>query len=258
MILGVSSSGLSQLYRQQTTDYTKQLEQIASGKRFTKPSDDFAGYAKLRAAEGSLAGYQRVNDDLVKGKEFSSAASAVGNEAYKGLLELKQMAEDYTNASTDEKAQLSTAFDKKLGSLTELFSSNAKIDGTSMNAYIVNVNPSDPGPTGSNLTLNLTDPTGEDEWDDIDITDVATINDALKTVATYTAEADAFTAQTDRQLTINQNIIAAKENTVAAIGSIDEVSAIGKATALQVRQQATIAMASQANLSQLNLARLFS
>jgi len=58
-------------------------------------------------------------------------------------------------------------------------------------------------------------------------------------------------------LTINQNIISAKESAAESIGAIDEVSAISKATSLQVRQQATVAMASQANLSQLTLARLF-
>jgi hypothetical protein len=35
------------------------------------------------------------------------------------------------------------------------------------------------------------------------------------------------------------------------------VSSIAKATSLAVRQQATISMASQANISQSNLARLF-
>jgi hypothetical protein len=87
---------------------------------------------------------------------------------------------------------------------------------------------------------------------------ITDIENALKDVASYTAEAQSYTNAVDRQLTINQNIIAAKEDTATNIGAIDEVSAISKATALAVRQQATISMAAQANIAQSNLARLFS
>jgi len=257
MILGVSTSGLSQLYRQQTTDYTKTLEQIASGKRFTKPSDDFASYMKMRAAESSIAKYQSVNDELVKAKESSVVATSVGNSVYEGLLDLKKLVAQYGSTSdTDEKAKLKEVFDAKAAAVQDLFDNNQKNNGkdiqTDISVKLVE------GDTLA-LTLDSTEIAAKVSALSITATTInADLDKILTATATYTATADAFSSSVDRQLTVNQNTIAAKEDTAAAIGAIDEVSAISKATALAVRQQATISMAAQSNISQSNLARLFS
>jgi len=103
------------------------------------------------------------------------------------------------------------------------------------------------GITGKISALDITDSGIESDLDEV-----------LTSAASYTSTAEAFSSSVDRQLTVNQNTIAAKEDTASAIGAIDEVAAISKATALAVRQQATISMAAQANISQSNLARLFS
>jgi len=261
MILGVSTSGLSQLYKQQTTDYTKTLEQIAAGKRFIKPSDDFASYMKQRAAESSIARYQSVNDELVRAKESSTVATSVGNSLYEGLLDLKKLVAQYgATSDTDEKAKLKEVFDAKATDLQALFDNNQKNNGTAIDGTTVKL------VEGDTMTLDLSTAAagitakigGTGGLDITAGTIDVDIDNVLTSAATYTATAESFSSAVDRQLTINQNTIAAKEDTASAIGAIDEVAAISKATALAVRQQATISMAAQANISQSNLARLFS
>ncbi|MDR0304269.1 MAG: hypothetical protein LBH98_05820 [Chitinispirillales bacterium] len=243
MILSVSTSGLSQLYRQQTTDYTKTLEQIASGKRFTKPSDDFASFMKMRAAESSVVTYQRVNDELISAKEKSTIATSIGNEAYKALSDFKKMVEN--GADSD-------ALDAQLEQIQKIFTNNKQVGNDIIEKASVTL-----GDGTSTLEFDVSGIITQ--LSALDNTSSATdVEDALGEVAKYTATAEAFTVAADRQLTINENIIAAKESTAANIGAIDEVQSISKATALAVRQQATIAMAAQANISQSNLARLFS
>jgi hypothetical protein len=252
MITGVPISGLSNLYRQQTNDYTKVLGQIASGRTFAKPSDDFTSFMRMRGAEQSAARFQGVNDRLVEAKEKSTAASSLGNAVYEGLMELKGMADAYATADSDGKERLAKEFTAKQNALNGIVSANSGIVGSS--ATTVNINPD--GTTASNLTFNP----GNISKLQLDMTSSfdTDFKAAVEEVITYSANADAFNSSVDRQLTINQNIVSAKESTAAAIGAIDEVSAIGKATALAVRQQATIAMAAQANISQSNIARLFS
>ena len=257
MVLGVSGSNLSALYRQQATDYSKVLEQISSGKRFTKPSDDFASFTKVRSAETDAVAYQRVNDDLVRAKEKGSIVSTVGNEIYEALEKMKGMSVADMKKSATELANLIKANISDLN-VTGGYKATANLTSATAPELVLDINVG--GAAGLyNGLLNALEGAGG-------INHSGTSDDALAETAragaltaarNLAAAGDSFNGKVDRQLTINQNIIAAKENSASAIGAIDEVSAISKATALQVRQQATISMASQANLSQLNLARLF-
>jgi hypothetical protein len=244
MITSVSSSisNLSQLYRQQTNDYSKTLEQIASGKRFTKPSDDFASFMKVRSAESSVVTYQRVNDELISAKEKSTIAASVGNELYKAVSDFKAMKENGADDKT-LKAQMEQIQSIYTGNKNDIETASVTLgDGTST----LELDVSGILDGGSSKFESLTEASS-----------VTDIESALGEIVQYTATAEAFSATADRQLTINENIIAAKNDTAANIGAIDEVQSISKATAIAVRQQATIAMASQANISQSNIARLF-
>jgi flagellin-like hook-associated protein FlgL len=258
MIAGISSNNLSTIYRQQTMDYTRVLEQIATGRRFTRPSDDFTGFMRMRAAEASVREFSGINENLVQARETSVAASTLGNQIYDGLLELRELANLYADTTDDEEqARLTAEFTAQRSVLQNLLTANiggtgatdTNVSGVSVDVGGGNNLAYTPGTIEGIGTITIT---GDGENDGI-----AGINTAIGQTVTFTATADAFTSAIDRQMTINQNIVSARENTAAAIGSIDEVSAINRATALAVRQQATVSMAAQANISQLNLARLF-
>jgi flagellin-like hook-associated protein FlgL len=255
MISGVSTTTLSQIYKKQTNDYTKVLETIAGGAKFNKPSDDFVAYTRTRMEESSLKGYQRINEDLVKAKEVGTQAASLGNSAFEGLSELKELAKSYASTTDQsDKDILKEKFDAAAKAISDSFANNT-YEGSALNGVSVQI---DPSQSTSTMTLTLTDPTSTLASGTLDITDSTKIDAALKAVAKYTAEAEGFNSAIDRQMTINQNIMAAKENTISAVRDIDDIAAIGKATALEIRQQASISMIAQANIAQTSLVRLFS
>jgi len=257
MISGVSTTTLSQIYKQQTSDYTKVLETIAGGKKFNKPSDDFVAYTRTRSEESAMKGYERIGEDLVKAKEAGTLASSVGNSAFERLSELKELAKNYATASDADKEILQAKFDAAKQAISDSFTNNTyeKTAITAANVVSVQIDPNQPS---SKMTLNLSAVNPSTDLTALDITDADTIDTALTSVAKYTATAEGFNASVDRQMTINQNIMAAKENTISAVRDIDDIAAIGKATALEIRQQASISMIAQANVSQTSLIRLFS
>jgi flagellin-like hook-associated protein FlgL len=56
---------------------------------------------------------------------------------------------------------------------------------------------------------------------------------------------------------LNDTVVSGKQATVSALVNVDELAEMAKVTNLQVRQQATVSMMSQANVSNAALARLF-
>jgi len=258
MISGVSTTTLSQIYKQQTSDYTKVLETIAGGKKFNKPSDDFVAYTRTRSEESAMKGYERISEDLVKAKEAGTLASSVGNAAFERLSELKELAKNYATASDADKEILKEKFDAAKAAIKDSFTNNTYESKAITGSDIVSVQ-IDPNKPASKMSLTLENPaTALDALDIEDADPDKLVDAALTAVAKYTAQAESFNSSVDRQLTINQNIMAAKENTISAVRDIDDIAAIGKATALEIRQQASISMIAQANVSQTSLIRLFS
>jgi len=251
MLTGINTNSLSQIYRSQTNQYSKVLEQIASGQKFTRPSDDFTAYTQTRSMQSNIKDLQNENAQLVQGKESGAKAAAFGNAIFEGLTELKELLTAHGKAGDSEKATIAAEFDAKRNALAELASNNS---GTVLKAGTF---------TGSALT------TEEGKFNKLTLSgsgfgitaltgDSAALDDALTAAAGYSAKADAFNSTVDRQLTINENVMAAKENSISAVRDIDEVKTIQEATNLGIRRSASVAMFVQANISQGIMARLYS
>ena len=241
MMVNSSTSSLSALFRQQSADQARLMTQIASGKTFVRPSDDFVSFTNVRNAESLAARYQSNNNDLAMARAQGSIAAGVGNEALSGLLELRDMLN--RGRSSEEIAAHATA-------LQEIFNDNNR-DGRLGQASASLVN-------GGAIALNAELPNLDELLRDSDGNITAeTIGAAIEGVTKFTAEADAFNSRIDRQMTINQNVISAQREVAASIGSIDEIRAMSESVALTVRQQATMAMAAQANVNQTIVERLF-
>jgi len=263
MITGVSTTTLSQIYKKQSGEYGKILETIASGAKFNKPSDDFISYMRTNTEESAMKSYQRSNEDLARAKEAATTATSVGNSALDSLSELKELASTYASTTdATERKILEQKFNDTRDAMIATFTDNTygakKI--TEDDIVNVSINPNDPT---KKMTLSLAsvDPTDDIAADKLDIesTDLsANLDAAFASLAKYTATAEGFNSAVNRQMTINQNIMAAKENTISAVRDIDDIAAIGKATALEIRQQASLSMIAQANISQASLVRLFS
>lgn len=260
MVNGITTSALSQLYRSQGNEYSDVLTQIASGKKIQKPSDDFVGYLRASGITQDISAYEKINTDLTELREPAQMASDVGNGLVEDLTRMRELKDLYDGtADTTEQDAYEAEFTALADGVTSTIANN-KYNGTAVvsanTIASASINPDD-----SSLTLDI-------EFDADDVADVsgfsldggttsAEIEDELAKATSYTVKAEGYLNQTDRQIELNENMITSKEATRSSITDVDEAKALTEATELQVRQQATVSMMAQANLTASNIANLY-
>ncbi len=260
MLNGVDVSALSRLYSTQGKEFSNLAYKIGSGKEINKPSDDFVGYTRAKNIEQDIGSYKKINTNLTELRAASVAASDLGNSVYEDLTRMKELAVLYADAAgdTDTQATYSAEFSALATGVTDTIANNEYGGQTIMSAGTLGsaeINPDD-----ATLKVSLDFVAG-------DVTDVSTfalgteddthVQAELVKVTSFMVKSDNYLSQIDRQIELNANLITAKEDTVNAITSIDEVKALAEVTELQVRQQATVSMIAQANLSAGNVASLY-
>jgi flagellin-like hook-associated protein FlgL len=87
--------------------------------------------------------------------------------------------------------------------------------------------------------------------------DITAIDTQITAATSYLVKAEAYDKSIDRQIRISDTIIQSKQSAISMMTEIDEVEEMNKKTDLLVRQQASIAMMAQANVSRSSIARLF-
>ena len=267
MVGGVSTGALSALFRQQTVDHSRLLGQIASGKRFTRPSDDFVNYSRMNQQRADIRTIQSQNDELVWARGAAKFGADVMGTIYRDVEQLRKWAveikglEDIQNPTKeieDRIKELTGDFEALASSVGTLFAASKTFNN--MDVFTKDVEHTVNIGIGENtqsliwtINADLSDDLAAIKLADFQGDDFGLIDE----IKTYMREANAFVGAIDRQLTINENTISAKSDVANAIGAIDEMRAINDLTTISIRQQATVAMATQANMSQINLARLF-
>ena len=260
MIGSVNTSSLSQIYRAQTNEYSLLSAKIATGKEINKPSDDFVGFTRAAGINTKIDAYKRVNANLTELREPAKLASDVGNSIFEDLTKMKKLAEKYASETdTDAKATLDTEFTNLGVNIKNTIDTN-KYGTTQVYAAgtlkEANINPDD-------AKLSITFAAGDviadlSSWTLSGGKTATDVQDELKKATSFTIKAEGYLTQVDRQIKMNENIISNKESTYSALTDLDEVKALTKATDLQVRQQASIAMIAQANNMAGSVARLYS
>lgn len=265
MVNGITTSALSQLYRSQGKEYSSLLTQIASGKKVSKPSDDFVGYMRASGISQDIKSYEKINTDLIELREPAQMASDMGNSMVEDLTRMRELKDLYDGAAdATEEAAYEAEFTALAEGMTNSIANN-KYNGTQIVSDSVtagtpiasaSINPDD-----STLTMDI-------DFDSGDVADVsgfslaggtsmADIEAELAKATSYSVKADGYLNQVDRQVELNENMITSKEDTRSSITDVDEAKALTEATELQVRQQATVSMMAQANLSASNIANLY-
>jgi flagellin-like hook-associated protein FlgL len=85
----------------------------------------------------------------------------------------------------------------------------------------------------------------------------ADVQTEINKATSYLVKAEKYEEKIERQMTITDNMIQSKKAAQSIITDIDEVEELNKATNEQIRQQATIAMIAQANVSQSYISMLY-
>ncbi len=264
----IVSSQLSSLYDVNNLNLANALSRIAHGKKVRNASDNFAGYSRAQALQTDINGYGEVKQDLAEAKGVAEMASELGDEIYDDLLRMKELATMYNagGVSADDQAQYNSEFVALGASIMNTIDNNKYentkvVSASTISTVYIN-------PDNNTDTLAITFEAGDIITDvsaaawDLDGAGGAakSANDVqteINKATTYLVKANKYEEKIDRQITITDNMIEAKRAAQSLITDIDEVEELNKATGQQIRQQATLAMIAQANLSQSYISVLY-
>jgi len=271
MLGGINSvtNEIARVYTQNNARLSEILQRIASGKKMLSPSDNFAGYARASALKVDVEGYEQVAVDLTEAKSVSRTAELAGEGIYEDLTRMKTLIGLYYDADgagdADAAATYKNEFDSLLANVQDTidnttYEASAIVD--SAFSYEVDM---DPEGTGT-LTITFDAQGGVQGARTGDIVDVSTvgtaptigdsneadeltlIDDQITVATNYLMKAENYTEMIDRQITITNTIIESKNAAISLIEDIDEAEEMAKATEMEIRQKASIAMLAQANM----------
>jgi flagellin-like hook-associated protein FlgL len=270
MINGVNSnvSKLSDIYNSTGSELAAVMQQIASGKKFTQPSDNYVSFLQSAVLQNDVNNYTVVNGNIAQAKVYTDAGTKAGNQIYADLTSLQNLNTEWgATADATQKATLSTQFDALANQIAQEITS-ATYDGKSLiqAGNLTNVNLDTTAtdqlqvtPTAAPASTDLTSLVGQigQGATNTALGTSAAPGTILQSMSTYLSDMNSFGATLTSQTNLNNTIIASANSAITAVSGIDEATALTQETDLQVRQQAAVSMMSQANISQYYVARLF-
>lgn len=252
------ASLLSNIYTANGAALGESMTKIATGKRVASPGDDFAAWIRASGLRTDVSGYENIKQDLVAAKALVDYGKGVGNGIVEDLTRMKELADLYGQTSdTDKQAAYQSEYDTIVDRITALkadayYDSTQVYQAAGLTTVAVNTE-------NTSLTIDVTTTAVGDETAVNNIANVATadIQNEINNANTYVAEMESFSKVLTRHLNLTDTIISSKNATISALVDVDEVEEMANVTNLQVRTAASVAMMSQANVSQASLARLF-
>lgn len=263
MLGGVNSvaSELARVYNSNNALLADTLTRIASGKKINRPSDDFVGYARSMSIAQDIDGYQRVKQNMTEAKAVADIASEAGNSIYEDLTRMKELQELYAaaGATADDQAAYSAEFTALKSSIAATVA-NSQYDGTQLvaagTAISVDIDPDANGQfevffsAGDIVDTSALTITGG-------TTAAAAIQTELDTATLFVVKAESFSTSAQRQIDMTDTVIQSKQAIKSLITDIDEAEEMTNSIEMQIRQQASIAMLSQANLARQSIMNLY-
>lgn len=253
------ASLLSDIYNSNNTAITQSMSEIASGKRVQNPSDDFAAYVESSALNTDIAGYQTAQQNLTAAQGLANYAEGVGNDIAANLTQMQNLLTQY-NATTDPNQQAAYASqytalvneitDEKTNSKYEFGGANVQVyqAGTLGSVAVDNNNDS--------ISIKATAVGDEANVNNITTASASDIQNEINNAQTYVAEMSAAQNEITNFSSLTGTAINSEQATVGALVDVDQATEMTNLTNLQVQQQATVSMMSQASTLQAGIARL--
>ena len=236
------------------------MTRIASGKKVETPGDNLASFAMAQNMQSDVATLQTVQQNLTEGKGLTDYALAVGNAMVDDMTKLQNLQSQYTAASGNTEAQNAYAaqYAGVYNNMTNL-AANAQYNGTAVyqsGTTIANINL---GSGGADLTVSVQ---ANQIPDLTTIGNIATVTAAdlrngVQGAQSYVATMQGFGNAIETQQNLTATAVAAKNANISQLVDVNEVEELGNITNAQVRNQAAVAIAAQANIAQASLARLY-
>ena len=254
------ASLLSDIYNTNNSSISQVMSQIASGKRVQSPSDDFAAYVESSALNTDIAGYQTAQQNLTAAQGLANYAAGVGNDIAADLTKMQNLLTQY-NATSDPNQQAAYASqytalvneisDEKTNSNYEFGGANIQVyKAATLGSVTVDNN-------NDSISIKATAVGDETAVNNITTASASDIQNEINNAQTYVAEMNAAGDEISKFSALTGTAINSEQATVGALVNVDQAAAMTNLTNLQVQQQATVSMMSQASTLQAGIARLF-
>jgi flagellin len=272
---------LGNIYAQNNVLLSQSLERLATGKKINNPADDLGGYTRAMDLKTSYDVYGSINQNLQDWKGAMDVASTAAGSINSSLQRMQELI-TLSKTSTDPNAQdANQAEFMQLAASIQTTRNSTNANG----AYVLNSSaslasiPLVPGSAAPTLDINFTAPaisdthlTNLNDATQIDVNHInishtavagdytlaqTILNSATSDMATYNAKVEGFSKQIDTFTNINNTIITNQKSAASSITDINEADELAQYNVLNIRQQASVAMLAQANLSAQNLLMLY-
>lgn len=266
------TSDLARLYDANNKLLSDTLKRISTGKKVSSPSDDFVGFARAYALESAISDYETIKEELTEAQGVAQMAVELGDGIYEDLERMKDLAELYNDAAAtaDDKTAYNAEFKALAKSVQDTIDNNKYSTNEVVSAATIIEVGIDPTTAANKLSVtfaagDIISDLSDGTWhlDDTsgsggEVGKTANnVQDEIDKATSYLVKAEGYVTKIERQIDITDTIIASKEAAKSLITDIDEVEEMNDATTLQIRQQATVAMIAQANLSRQSISKLF-
>jgi flagellin len=238
---------LSQSYTSATAAIAIALSRLASGKRVNSASDDMGAFLKASSYTSYAATLNSEIQELHTGKGYADAAVAVGNQVLSSLTKLQELKTQWLATGDDAtKTSLNAQYAAQVSAMN-LAIRDGKYAGSAVYSGALLS-----GRTFAGFSVQSTDfadntAVGTDASQTVSSATLdAEISKAAKFVGTMQGISDSM----NDAVTMRNEIVQSYQNTISALTDVDEAAEMIELTNQQVRQQASIAMIAQANVSQ--------
>jgi flagellin len=265
---------IGNMYAQNNALLSQSLMRLSSGKKISNPSDDLGGYTRAMELKTSYDVYGSINQNLQDWKGAMDVASSAAGSINSSLQRMQELIDLSQTASTNDEKDADQAEFTQLAASIQTTRNSTNANG----AYVLNSSaslasiPLVPGSAAPTLDINFTAPAIGD-------TNLANLNDPTKIkightapdyagtqsyldavtadMATYNAKVEGFSKQIDTFTNINNTIITNQKSAASSITDINEADELAQYNMLNIRQQGSVAMLAQANLSAQNMLMLY-
>lgn len=252
--LGGATASVSKYYQSAQSDLAQALARLGSQRRFQTASQDSTGYIKANNLQVSRAQYEGSKASVSRGQGFVDLADGWVSNMLDQLADLKgainggnyDEAEGILNSIAAGSS--ATYGSNNLDNLGATFDTVRLADGSQLALQM------DSG-TSSALTTNLT---GVSSIGSSNASTVAGyVDTAISNMETAAQSLAKYGAQLDSQSAFLSDMIENTRSAESAITAIDEASEMARYTEADIRQQTSLAMISQGNMSKRSILALY-
>lgn len=232
----------------------------ATGKNTQGPSASSAGSFRASALRADVQHYSAIKAQLLEAQGLVDYARQAASSITLDLQRLKELAGLHAASSGDSDAM--ARYEQEFTALKasiDVTLENTRYDGV----RVISANDEPPlltitlDPEGSALFSVEFSASDIITTDALSVTDEASVDNQLAVMASFSFKAESYGSGIERHIDGVEVIINSKEATASMITDADEVRELSKLTDLQIRQQADLAMLSQANVTRTAAARLY-